>query len=278
MGHLETGDLSEAMRSFALAVRTAPESRDSQAVAGLSRRWLSYVASQFAITETLLITLEQLLPTRDYAVLLEDLMWGAAFRADADSFTLGKAHPPGRGALLRRLALLDPLATGDVGAFARNTRDQLEASPSETMRFLEQFLDRLELEDQSVRTAQAITVSNLRDVVRPYTSEADGPGGQSRGRLVRTADEFMARSQGLLDGVGMLDATDADRARQLDPDSTVFAGSVRLAPTDPLPWPFKPVPTGSPSVFESIDLTPVEWWDTADDGTRTRVFGWQIEG
>jgi hypothetical protein len=278
VGHLERGDLAEAMRSFALAVRTAPESRDSQAVAGLSRRWLSYVASQFAITGSLLTTLEQLLPTRDYAVLLEDLMWGAAFRADADSFALGQAHPPGRGALLRRLALLDPLADGDVGRFARGVQEQLATSPSETMRVLEQFLDRLELEDRTVRSAQAITLTNLRDVVRPYTSEADGPGGLDRGRLVRTADEFMVRSQGLLEGVGALDPTDADRARQLDPDSTVFAGSVRLAPTDPLPWPFRAFPAGSPSVFEAIDLTPVEWWTTDADGHRTRVFGWQIEG
>ncbi len=276
--HLETGDLTEAMRSFALAVRHAPESRESGAVAGLSRRWLSYVASQFAITESLLITLEQLLPTRDYAVLLEDLMWGAAFRADSDSFALGQAHPPGRGALIRRLALLEPLSTGDVGAFGRGVREQLEASPSETMRFLDQFLDRLELEDSEVRAAHAITLTTLRDVVRPTASEADGPGGETRGRLVRTADEFMVRSQALLEGSGALDPTESDRARQLDPDSAVYAGAVRLAPTDPLPWPFPINPVGTPSAFEPLELTPIEWWETDETGARTRVFGWQIEG
>ncbi|NCG20615.1 MAG: hypothetical protein GWP91_16520, partial [Rhodobacterales bacterium] len=152
VNQLEIGDLPSALRSMAYALQLAPESRDSEDVQRLSLRWLSYVASQFEITDELLITLQELIPRRDYAVILEDLMWGAAFRSDKASFERGRRHQSGHGALERRIAMLHPLAKGDVGRFSNQVRVSLNDSPSETLRFLDQLVQRLELEDADVRT------------------------------------------------------------------------------------------------------------------------------
>ena len=86
----------------------------------------------------------------------------------------------------------------------------------------------------------------------------------------------MERTQAILEGLGGLglDASARDRARALAPGSTVFAGSVRLAPGDPLPWPFSGPEPSAPSIFEPIQLVLQEW--TGEDGAL--VFGWSIEG
>jgi hypothetical protein len=69
-------------------------------------------------------------------------------------------------------------------------------------------------------------------------------------------------------------ATASDRSRNLAPTGEVFVGSVRLAPVDPLPWPFVASQPSAPSVFTPLQLTPEEW--RADDGEL--VFGWSIGG
>ena len=53
---------------------------------------------------------------------------------------------------------------------------------------------------------------------------------------------------------------------------STFAGSIRLAPADPLPWPFKPPEPEAPSVFTPIVLEPVEW----RDAKGALVFGWRL--
>ena len=266
---LARGDLPAALRSMALARQRATESQSAPALAGLSLRWLTYVAAQFEITADLLVTLQELVPRRDYAVLLEDLMWSAAFHADRRSFETGMDNQVGRGALERRLSLLQPLASGDVGGFARRIRAGLGASQSETLRFLDQLVERLELEDLDVRTAQLPTLRALQTLLDPLASAEEGRQGRVAADVV---DRCLAIEQGI-SGLPA-DATARDRARALDPGGEVFAGSVRLAPADPLPWPFRPSDTPAPSVFLPIDLSPVEWRDAAGD----LVFGWSIEG
>lgn len=265
---LQGGDLPGSLRSIAYALQKAPESRSGEAVAGLSLRWLSYVASQFELTDELLVTLQELVPQREYGVLLEDLMWGAAMRADRTSFERGVHHQAGRGALSRRITLLGPLARGDLGGFTGPIRDGLASSPSETMRFLDQFVERLEREDAAVRAAQVPTLVRLRELVGPLTGED--------GRQGRVANDWMDRTQAILEGVGGLgsDASSRDRARALGPGSEVFAGAVRLAPSDALPWPFRASVVAAPSVFEPLDLTPVEWRDASGGW----VFGWSLGG
>ncbi len=265
---LAQGDLPSALRAMAYALQHAHESRASQDAQNLSRRWLSYIASQFELTDELLVTLQALVPRRDYSVLLEDLMWRAAFHADRASFDRGVEHQLGRGALERRIELLGPLASGSLGRFSTQIRTGLDESPSETLRFLDQFVQRLELEDGGIRTAQLSTVRQLRTLLRPM-SVVDGRQGN-------TAGELMARLAAISEGVAGLepDARASDWARVLAPDGEVFAGSVRLAPSDPLPWPFVSTEVTAPSVFVPMDLTPLEWRNSRGQ----LVFGWSIGG
>lgn len=267
--HLETGGLPEALRAFAFALQHAPESRVAADVQGLSRRWLSYVAGQFRITEELLVTLQELVPRRDYGLLLEDLMWRAAFHADNRSFELGVANQLGRGALGRRLDLLRPLSKGDVGRFSTAIRSGLKDTPSETLRFLGQLVQRLELENGEIRATHLPTVRQMRRLLTPLSEDLE------TGRQSRTASKLLARFQAIEQGLDELgiDASARDRARSIAPGGEVFAGSVRLAPSDPLPWPFRPVEAPAPSVFTPIELTPEEW-----KGPDGRIYGWRIGG
>ena len=267
--HLERGELPEALRAMAYAMRHAPQSRAAGDVSDLSLRWLSYVASQFEITEDLLVTLQELIPRREYSIILEDLMWRAAFRADARSFQQGIDGQLGRGALERRLALLKPLARGDLRRFTIEIDEGLTERSSETLRFLDQLIQRLELEDADIRAAHIPTLSRLRRLLLPL-SEDEGASGSQR----RRADDLLGRIQAILEGLGGLgeDATTRDSARALSPDGEVFAGSVRLAPSDPLPWPFRHSPVPAPSVFSPLPLTPIEWRGEGGE----RVFGWKL--
>lgn len=266
--HLEGGDLPGSLRAFAYALQHAPESRNADAVQGLSRRWLSYVAAQFVISDDLLVTLQALVPRRDYSVILEDLMWRAAFHADQASFERGLRYQVGRGALERRVELLVPLAKGDLGKFDAGLQARMETSPSETVRFLEQLVERLEREDTDVRTHQLATLTRIRALLEPLADETEG------GRQARKANVLLARTQAIIEGLSGLsdDASLADRARALSPGAEAFAGAVRLAPSDALPWPFRPAPISAPSVFQPLELTPVEW-RTADGEL---VLGWRI--
>lgn len=266
---LERGDLPSALRSMAYALQHAPESRSADTVVSLSRRWLSYVASRFEITDALLVTLQELVPRRDYGIILEDLMWRAAFHADQESFERGLRNQAGRGALERRLALLRPLATGDLGRFADGIGDGLTRSPSETLRFLNQLVERLEREDADVRTGQLTTLARVRQHLLPLVAE-----GADTGRRGKSAAALLQRFGAIQEGLGALgpDASAHDRARALSPTGEVFAGSVRLAPADPVPWPFRASDVPAPSVFTQLPLTPEEWLDESGE----LVFGWSL--
>ncbi|MBN2801262.1 MAG: hypothetical protein JXX28_19130 [Deltaproteobacteria bacterium] len=263
---LERGDLPGALRSMAFALQHAPDSREAEQVRGLSLRWLTYVAAQFEITDELLLTLQELVSVREYSLILEDLMWSAAFRADRRSFERGLDNQVGRGALERRVALLHPLARGELGLFVRGLRVGLETSPSETLRFLDQLLQRLALDDAEVRQAQLPTLRAIRGLLLPLTGDA---GGAQQGRKVA---ELLDRAQGMLEGLGAGGGGQAARIRSVDPTAVVYAGSVRLAPVDPLPWPFPLAEVAAPSVFLPIRLTPVEW----RDGEGRWVYGWTV--
>ncbi|MEM6925700.1 MAG: hypothetical protein AAF602_02130 [Myxococcota bacterium] len=267
---LEQGELAEALRGFAYAIDNASASRRAEEVRALSLRWMTYVASQFEITDDLLVTLQELVPRREYTVLLEDLLWSAAFRADRASFERGMRRQPPRAALERRTRVLEPLARGQSGVFLSRVRTGLAESPSEMLRLLGQLVQRLEIENQDVRAAQVPTLKRVRALVEPL-ADPDSPGSQRR-----RAQTLLEETLALIEGLGGLgaDASGRDRARSLDPTGTVYAGSVRLAPSDPLPWPFVAGVVSPPSVFTPIQLTPEEWLD--EDGTW--VFGWSIGG
>ena len=266
---LSRGELERALRAFAYGLAHASDSAEPDLVANLSRRWLTHVAGQFEMDAELIATLRALVPGRDFSILLEDLMWRAAFHADAASFAMGEAAHPGRGALDRRLAALRPLARGDAPAFVRQIERGLRASPSETLRLLEQLVQRLEREERSVRLRHRDLLAALRVRLLPLSEDADGSA-----RRRRTSMTLRDRMQGILEGVGVAPQDARDRSRGLDPQAEVFVGAVRLAPVDPLPWPFQTTAASPPSVFTQIELRPLEWRDA--DGAL--VFGWSIEG
>lgn len=269
--HLQTGDLPESLRSLAYALEYAPESREAQTVESLSLRWLSYVSSRFEITDELMMLLRELVPRREYSLLLEDMMWRAALHADAESFERGQRHQLRGNAMERRLRMLEPLADGDRRTFKRQIRDGLQENPNETMQFLAQLVQRLELEDEGVREAHIPTLELVLAELSPFLE------GDPRGRAPRKAAELTDRSQAILEGLGALEpgATPGQRGHALGPDSEVFVGSVRLAPSDPLPWPFPLVEPSAPSVFVPLELTPIEWEDPALDAL---VYGWTLGG
>lgn len=268
---LEAGDLHASLRSLAYALQNAGESRESEAVQGLARRWLSYVAAQFELDDELLAMLKQNAPRRDYSMILEDLLWNAAFLSDAASFERGMNNQLGRGALGRRLKLLEPLASGDVALFSEQIREGIEERPSETMRFLDQMVQRLETENAEVRSRQLKTLDNLHLLLDPLTA-ASG----NKGRQARVADKLVTRFQAIREGLeGIAQDADArERARAADPDAELFAGAVRLAPSDELPWPFPEVFVPTPSIFEKIEIRPLEWRRNSGE----LIFGWSIRG
>jgi len=267
---LQAGAPDRALRSLAYAIQLAPESDASEVISGLSLRWLSYVSARFELTRGLLLTLQELLPPRAYSQILEDLMWTAAFRADEASFQRGLRAGIGRGALQRRLALLVPLSRGDTRAFSQAVAQGLQESPSGTLRFLDQLVQRLELEEPAVRQAQRPTLVEVRALLEPLADPT------ARSRQGRQAMALQDRTLALLEGLGGVgeDGSDRDRARRLDPAGEIFAGAVRLAPSDPLPWPFRALEATPPSPFEPLLIRPVEWRNADGDW----VLGWSIRG
>lgn len=269
VAQVEAGALDDALRSLAFALQQAESSRSSDRVAELSRRWLAYISGRYALSHELVVTLSELVPKRDYSVILEDLLWRAALRADGASFDRGLATSSGRGAMVRRMVLLKPLAHGDRDAFLRATEAGLAASPSETLRFLTHFIEALEREDAQLRTDHLPTLAGLRVPLQTLAED-------DQARRSRSAKALLDRIQATEEGLGGLraEASPEDRARALSPDGEVFAGSVRLAPVDPLPWPFQVVTPAPPSVFAPVKLSPIEWRDEAG----TLVLGWRLSG
>lgn len=263
IAYLEEGDLREALRSFAYALRWAPESREPTAAA-LARRWLSYTAGRHETSPELLALVRGIVPASDFNLIAEDLVWRAALRADAASFAASSRHRNGRSAFDLRVERLAPLAEGKRGAFLTQLRADLADEPNATLRFVRQLLERLEAEDGDVRVRQRPTLVGLVALLGPAAARAAETRQQTRA-FADTLD----RCQSLLDGLERLDGS---ATRSLSPSTDVFAGNVRLAPSDPLPWPFaEPDPT-PPPLFVPLALIPVEWTDE----TGTLVFGWEI--
>lgn len=271
VGQLQRGQLEESLRSMAWALNASVESVESEALRSLSLRWLTYIAAQFEITDELLVTVQELIPRSDFNVLLEDLMWSAALRADDRSFRRGVAHHRGRGALERRLNLLEPLSKGNLTVFSNRMKRGLDDSPAEHLRFLDQLVQRLEREDAGVRAAQLPTLKRMRVLLQPLADSTEGSS-----RQIRTANSLIDRMLAISEGIEGLGegASASDKARVNDPTAEVYAGAVRLAPADPLPWPFGAPEVSAPSIFTTFDLVPVEW--RGADGEW--VYGWQIEG
>ena len=267
VGFLEAGELQESLRSFAYAMQQAETSREATVTLGLARRWLSYVLSRYETNDEVIATLKALVPRQEYNQVIEELVWRAALRADESSFERMTRTARRGGSFDATLERLRPLSQGKPGELATRLRDALPEEPSSVLRFVRQLLENIEAEDADVRRANVPTLKRVLEVLQPLLDESRTAKSQSR-----TADELMERTQSILDGLSHLDDSVSGNARALSPTRSTFAGSIRLAPADPLPWPFRPPEPEAPSVFTPIVLEPVEW----RDAKGSLVFGWRL--
>ena len=266
---LQTGRLPEALRSLAYAVSWAETSRAADEVRNLGRRWLSFVASQFRLTDELFAVLRSVVPRGDYGAVLEDQLWHAALSADRASFELCLRHRAGRGALNRRAEVLRPLAMGDAAAFESHIAASLLEAPHAATRFLRMLVERLQAEDGEVRVAHLPTLRRLKEHLEAAVVRA-----ADEGRQHKHAEALIVELRAIIEGAtGVAEVGAEDQAHALSPEREVFGGSLRVAPSDPLPWPFVVAEVEAPSVFRPIELRPEEW----RDASGALVFGWRIE-
>jgi hypothetical protein len=262
--HLERGERLDSMRSFALAMQTSDDSRQADEVHRLAKRWFAYVLAQHRADDEALAILEQFVSPLDRNDLLEILLWRAAFYADEVSFARIAAGIRRGGALDLRKRHLELLATGDAGAMWTQVREDYE-SPHAVYKFAHQLTDELATENLDVRVKNRRTLELGKVLLAEVSEEAN------RG-LRRRIDDLMQRMQVLLDAIEVYDTSPDGRARSAAPGAVAYAGSVRLAPADPLPWPFAFPSVQPPSPFSPLELRPIEWLDAQGE----RVFGWQI--
>ncbi|MBI5543498.1 MAG: hypothetical protein HY901_06385 [Deltaproteobacteria bacterium] len=264
---LEKGERGDALRSFAFAMAHAEESREEAVVMPLARRWLSFVLSRYETNDEILATLKALVPKREYGAVVEDLLWRAALRIDEPSFERVAATIPRGGALDSRVSRLRPLAQGKAGEMIGRLRDDALEEPFQVLRFVRLLLEHLEAEEADVRRASVMLLRQVLEVL-----DTVGAAGAGRNAQVRVADELSARVHSVLEGLGHLDASAAGKARALSVRHEAFAGSIRLAPADELPWPFRVPQVEAPSAFAPLVLEPIEW--PGPDGRL--VFGWRL--
>ncbi len=266
---LSAGRLPEALRSMAHALRWAEFSRGADAVRSLSRRWLSYVAAQFRMTDSTLAMLRTVVPRSDFSAVLEDQLWHATLNADEASFQRCVSHQKGRGALKSRLVLLRPLAEGKNDVFLSLMDETLGTSPYFAMRFVQQLLSRLEVQSADVRVRYVPMLLALKTQLEERASNGD----QSKGSL-RRFDTAITQIRALVEGVEAVipNPGDRDKANALSPDQQFYVGSFRVAPSDRPPWPFTIPTPDAPNVFAQLKLEPEEW--RGADGRL--IFGWRI--
>lgn len=263
---LERGEMANALRSFAFALAHSDESRASEAVHALARRWLSYVLARYQSTPEVLATLKALVPRQDFNPIIEDLVWAAALRSDATSFDRLASSAQRGGSFDQRLVRLSLLAHGKATEMVANLKQNVTEAPFETLRFTKLLVEKLEREEADVRLANRILLAQLISLIDVFISEKTIAQTNDR-----NARDIASRIQAMLEALGESAGPRAN-TRALELSHSAFAGALRLAPADPLPWPFVAPETSAPSAFEPIQLVPVEWRDSAG----ALVFGWRI--
>ncbi len=267
LAFLEAGDMREALISFAFAMAHAESSREPTVTMSLARRWVSYVLARYEATDEVIATLKALVPSQEYNSVVEDLIWRAALNADLPSFNRLMATTRRGGSFDARAIRLRLLAQGNAGALATQLRDAVKEEPFFTVRFVRQVIEKLEAEEVDVRRANVPLIKLMVQVLDAVIGQAQGNSAHAR-----AAEELLGRTQGLLEGLKAFEPSVTGKARALSPNHEAFAGNIRLAPTDPLPWPFQMPDPEPPSAFTPITITPVEWRDPQG----ALVFGWRL--
>lgn len=265
---LEAGARDDALRSFAFAVGHAHEARDGAATHNLALRWLTYVLAQYQSTAEVVSTLQELLSRADYHRVVEELVWRAALRADPTSFDRLEASVQSGGSLSARIADLRPLAHGNAGALVDAQRARSQDEPTAVTKFLDELVTQLERESADVRDTHRPTLQLVGGLAREIEAR-EGDGGAAR-----KARALLHRIDAVLEGLGGAGAASEPGAdtRGMGERRAAYAGAIRLAPSDPLPWPFVAPQADAPSAFRPIVARPEEW--RAPDGSL--VFGFRL--
>ncbi|MEO0814747.1 MAG: hypothetical protein AAFY60_17930, partial [Myxococcota bacterium] len=162
-----------------------------------------------------------------------------------------------RGALRRRISALRLLAAGE--GFSEMVGQRMGEEPRQLLRFLKTYILRVEREDATVRSGQRPNLEAVRAQLLPFTSE--GPKS-TRAATERVLERFSA----VLRGEGALEE------RISSPLSEVFVGTVRVAPSDTPPWPFRTPNARPPRAIRPLKLLPLQ--RRSADGQW--VFGWRL--
>ena len=246
---VKAGDTLGALRSFAFALAHADESTDPEGMHRLCRRWLAFVLSQYATTEEVIGIVEAFVPAADYAVIVDSLLWRAAFHQDLASFDGVCASAIRRKAYTvgRLCTQLEPLARGEPVALWTAVE---AVGGAGAVRFTERLLDELSTEPLDVRHNQR---QNLQLMLLMFDDASVGSAATQK-----KIEVLRRRAQGLLDGIEAFDDSVRGRVAAAAPDGEAYVGSVRLAPADPLPWPFPRPQVSPPNPFLPIQLRPIE--------------------
>jgi len=248
---VKAGETLAALRSFAFALAHADESSDPEGMHRLCRRWLAFVLSQYATTDEVIGIVEAFVPAADYAVVVDSLLWRAAFHQDMASFdgVCASAKRRKAGTVGRMCTQLEPLARGEPVALWAAVESGAGGGAG-AVRFAERLLDELSTEPLDVRHNQR---QNLQLMLRVFDDAAVGSA-----TTAKKIEVLRRRVQGLLDGIEAFDDSVRGRVAAAAPDGEAYVGSVRLAPADPLPWPFPRPAATPPNPFLPIQLRPVE--------------------
>ena len=212
-------------------------------------------------------------------------------------------EPASRGALAQRLSRLGPLAAAKGNTFLTQLDRDLKDEPSRTLRFVRVLLDQMERQPATVRrdrislldAIDKIFERRLRRTRMPTKRKGEKTLTKTSGKRTTGFDRKLAAAQvrlrTIIEGAEATrgdtaqvtvnstsargpGATEERKAAVLSPAHALFGGNVRLAPSDPLPWPFTPTPTDPPSAVAPIRLVPMEWRN--QEGHL--VLGWEIRG
>lgn len=263
---LADGRPTAALRLFAIAMNTAEHSVMGDGVHNLAGRWFAYVLAQHEADDEVFAVLDTFVNAVDKNNMLEVLLWRAAFHVDRVSFERIARGLRKGGTVARRADVLRPLSRGDAGAMFRALRADAREHPTAALRFVKKLSEELAAEPIDVRAKHQKTLElsvQLLELLKPSVRK------NVKKRMQAQIDALHVQ----LDALSAYDRSAIGRARSAAPGAPSYAGSVRLAPSDPLPWPFAPSRVQNPSPFSPIDLVPVEW--AGPDGAR--VLGWQLQ-
>lgn len=263
---IQRGEKIKALRSFAFSIRESTASTKTMEVHALALRWITFVLSQYETTEEVLEIVDKFVPRNDARGLKKVLLWRAALHRDEASFRRIQARCTASDRMLGLITQLEPLLTGNIHPLFMNAGDgSMWMSPRKFHRLIKEYIERLSIEPVDVRTKHVDLLTVLRDDLVEKQATTTKTEQKNVGKLLQQV-------QVQLDALGQIDESIRGEIQSSEVSWESYAGSVRLAPADPVPWPFLIPKDRGVSPFQPLRLTPVEW--RTHEGEI--VYGWRI--